>query len=220
MGILQRQIEGRLEYFEVKEGERTSCRIPAFPNMRMDIYVRCPNPVDLNVVMDDGQIMLLESGKIVRWSGRTSAGITAVEIVGDIGFWYLCQKAPLFEFNDGVPLKVEIATTEADVLKVMIEDRLRRYTAAMELNRELTEEEKDYLILDIANGDLEFDEKPDEFGLGYAERLDEYIAKQKGSEDEDGNRGVEAGDGNGAPASAQAVGEGSGQGGSKTPAQG
>lgn len=178
--MLKRFNPEKLQEFQVEEeGKEQSCLIPVEGReaFRLHLEVRSPLSVDVNVVNLDGQTVLLESGKIVRYSGRME-GITAVEIVAKCSFWYSCQKSgSWFELVDPVPMQVELVQTEKDILASMIEDRLRRFKHQMNMDRELSDDEKDDLILDIARGDLEFEEAPDEFGLGYEERLAEFTRR-------------------------------------------
>lgn len=173
-----RKAVSQLVWHDVEEGKESSCLIPvAHPNNGCSIEVRCRKDVAVNAVTVDGQILPLEVGKIVRWSGPTQ-GYTSVEIVADTGFWYRAQvSSRWYEFVDPVPMVVEMTHTQQDVIKSMIEERLRQYTMRMELDRELSDDEKDDLILDIARGDLEFDDEPDQFGLGYEERLAAFHAE-------------------------------------------
>lgn len=176
--MLKRFSASELQYHSV-EGDKKSCLIPLEGAVSVELQVRCEKEVDVNVVTVDGETILLDHGRIVRYSGKLE-GCSAVEIVADTGFYYRCQKSSgWFEKVDPTPAVVTLEVGEKDVLKTMIEERLRRWEIAQEMNRPLTDDEKDELILDIANGDLEFDEKPDEFGLGYEERLAEFVAKQE-----------------------------------------
>lgn len=167
-----------MTYVDVKEREETQCIIPIGGTFKVNLEVRSAEPVLVNVVTASGETVPLDHGMIVRWSGKLE-DCSGVEIVATTGFWYLCQKqGGWFETVDPTPMVVELRQTSADVLRTMIDERLRQYTARMKLERDLTEDEKDELILDIASGDLEFENEPDEFGLGYEERLKEFIAKQ------------------------------------------
>lgn len=177
MGILKRSFDpSKARFQQVKEGEMTSCFLPVEEPMTVQVHVRAPKSVNVFLTTPEGESsVLLASGQSVDWRGRVEAG--GVEIAADTSFWYQCHQSRLFEFIDPVPMKIELQTTEQDILKVMIEERLRQYKHAYEVTRELSEDEKDELILDIARGDLEFEPGPDEFGLGYAERLEEYAAR-------------------------------------------
>lgn len=177
--MLKRFEPSQMIYYPVTEGEKTSCLIPTEGVNKLTVEVRCEREVDLNVVTEDGQTIPLAHGRIVRWSGKLS-GSSAVEIVGDAGFWYQCRKSSRWlEIADPTPMVIELKQTEGDILRSMIDERLQKWKVQQELNRELTEDEKDELILDIANGDLEFEDIPDAFGLGYEERLDEYYKREQ-----------------------------------------
>lgn len=174
--MLNRRLDlSKLVYFHVEEGVESTCMIPMTPEVqKVVIDVRCSRSVRVNVVNTEGETIPMLQQSIVHWSGRVE-NLTAVEIVADTSFWYLCQKqGGWFETVDPTPMVVELVQTKEDVLKNMIEERLRQYAHQMHMDRVLTEDEKDELILDIARGDLEFDETPDEFGLGYEERLAEF----------------------------------------------
>lgn len=180
--MLKRFDLSKMTYFNTVVEGKVQCLIPIPATMKVELEVRSETEVTVNAVTEDGESFPLEIGKIVRWSGLLE-GVSAVEIVAESGFWYLCQKSSgWFEFNDGIPLAIELVQTQNDVLRAMIEERLRAWKASENINRELTEEEKDDVILDIVHGDLEFEEEPDQFGLGYAERLEEFIARQRPAE--------------------------------------
>lgn len=178
--MLSRFNPSNLLFHSVEEGKESECTIPIPQAMRVDIVVRCPKEVCVYWVDQDGVQTLLSTGKDVRYRSRMEAG--GVQIVADTSFWYLCQKSSLFEFVDPVPMKVELVQSQADVLKAMIDERIRQWKHAAAIDRELSDEEVEELVLDIASGDLEFDTPPDEFGLGYEEKLKEFIARQKEKE--------------------------------------
>lgn len=168
--------------FQPLEGERAECLIPVPETGKVEVEIRCEKEVDLSVLTVDGEPILLEHGRIVRWSGKLEAA-SGVQIAADTGFWYRCQLSRgWFDPVDPVPMKVELVTTQTDVLKSLIEERIRQYQHAQQMSRPMTEEEWEETVLDIATGDLEFEAAPDEFGLGYEERLAEFKARQEAAE--------------------------------------
>lgn len=174
--MLKRFEPSKMTYQEVQQGVETSCMIPIGGTYKVNLEVRSPEPVMVNVVTADGEIIPLEHGMIVRWSGKLEE-CSAVEVVASTSFWFLCQKqGGWFETVDPTPIQVELKTTQEDIIRTMIDERLRRYQIEQNLQRDLTEDEKDELVLDIVHGDLEFDDTPDQFGLGYEERLAEFEA--------------------------------------------
>lgn len=176
--MLKRFDLSKMTYFNTEVEGKVQCLIPVPATMKVELEVRSETEVTVNAVTVDGESFPLEIGKIVRWSGLLE-GVSAVEIVAESGFWYVCQKSSgWYEFNDGIPLAIELVQTQNDVLRSMVDDRLRAWKVSQEITRELTEEEKDDVILDIINGDLEFEERPDPFGLGYEERLEQYVKRQ------------------------------------------
>lgn len=170
------------------DGGKVSCLIPVEEKqISLDLSVRCQKDVDLNVVTGDGETILLERGPIVGYRGKLT-DCNAVEIVADTGFWYLCRKScGWFEKVDPTPMVVALEYTEKDAIAAMVDERLKHYLRTQAMEKELSEEEKDNLVLDIAYGDLDFTEGPDQFGLGYEERLAEFnqrIAEQSKTAEE------------------------------------
>lgn len=176
--MLKRFDVNKMTYFNPKkeDGEVVECLIPIPEEMKVELEVRSDVEVTVSVVTGDGEIIPLEVGKIVRWSGRLT-GVSAVQIAASSGFWYSCHKSRWFELVDPTPLQIEMTQTKQDVLRSMIDERLRAWEMKRKLDTPLTEDEKDELVLDIVHGDLEFDEAPDEFGLGYAEKLEEFARR-------------------------------------------
>jgi hypothetical protein len=144
-----------LIWFGVEEGKETSCMVPLEGVNGITVEARCSKDCALNVVTDSGEIMPLDHGRIVRWSGPTT-GYSAVEIVADTGFWYAVQKSSKwYEIPDPTPMAIELTQTKEDIIKSLIDERLRAYTVRMKMEKNLTEDEKDELILDIAHDDFE-----------------------------------------------------------------
>lgn len=176
--MLKRFDLSKMVYQDKNSEGKFECLLPVYQDGRLSVEVRSEEDVLVSLVTGDGEFVPLATGRIVTWSGKVE-NCSAVQIAASTGFWHRCLLSKRwFDIVDPTPMVVEMTITQEDVLRNMIEDRLRRYVTAEKLNRELTEEEKDDLILDLARGDLEFENEPDEFGLGYQERLQEFIAKQ------------------------------------------
>lgn len=173
----------RMTYFSKEQDGVVQCLIPIPEVMKVELEVRCEKDIVVNVVTEDGESIPLVNGKIVRWNGKLE-GVSAVEIVADTGFWYSCRKSRWFEFVDPNPMAIELVQTKDDVLRSMIEERLRAWEVKHHLDRPLSEDEKDELVLDLVRGDLEFDDEPDAFGLGYEERLEEFVQRSTAKQDE------------------------------------
>lgn len=181
----------KMQYHSPKEGE-AECVIPVLSKerCRLTVDVRCLEDVTVSVVLGDGEFLPVATGKIIHWSEKVE-GCSGVQIVANTGFWYHVQRSTgWFETVDPTPHVVALETTSTDVIRSMIDERLRAFKVSMELDRPLTEDEKDEFILDLVNGDLEFVDTPDEFGLGYEERLKEFTervaAKQSEASSEEG----------------------------------
>lgn len=172
--MLKRFDVNKMTYQPKNEEGKFECLIPIYQDGKLNVEVRCEEDVLISLVTGDGEFIPLETGKIVRWSGKVE-NCSAVQIAANTGFWHLCQmQGGWFEKVDPTPMAVEMVVTEQDVIRNMIEERLKQYLVAEKINRPLLDWEEDELILDIARGDLEFENEPDEFGLGYEERLAEF----------------------------------------------
>lgn len=158
-----------------------SCLIPLMPAVLFDLNVRSEKELTISLVTEDGQTIPMETGKIVNMKG-VNRNYQAIEISATDNFWYQCTVRRTDEEVDPTPVQIELHTSSEDILRNLIDERLRRWKHEQQLNRELTEDEKDELILDLAHGDLEFDDSPDQFGLGYEERLAEFNARQEAAE--------------------------------------
>lgn len=180
--MLNRIDPSTLEFHSVKEGEETRCLIPVKEMMKVELIIRSPKPVDVFWINAEGVSFPVTCGVDVNYRGKLDVG--AVEIVGATSFWYRCHQSRWFDLVDPVPMKIELVQTDQDVLKAMIDERLRQYKAAYEIDRELSDDEVDELVLDIASGDLEFEPMPDEFGLGYEERLEQFAKRHAEQKDQ------------------------------------
>lgn len=181
--------QGDFQYFHVEEGVKSSCLIPMEGKDSCDLEVRSQKSVTVNVVTVDGEPFPVADGPIVRWNGRKME-CSGVEIVSDTGFWYACRSATgWFERLDPTPAVVELVHTEKDALVAMIDEAVSRKWRQVNGNAPMSENEWEEMVLDLAEGNLDFDPEPDEFGLGYEERLKEFIAKQSESAEEEETAG-------------------------------
>lgn len=172
---------GSFKEYPVKEGEKTSCLIPLMPGVLFDLSVRCEKETMVGLVTEDGQTIPMEIGKIVKLRG-VNRNYQAIDISTDTTFWYQCLQSRTDEEVDPTPVVIEMQSSDTDIIRAMVDERLRAWKIKNEIERELSDDEKDDLILDIVNGDLEFEDVPDAFGLGYEERLKEFndrIAEQE-----------------------------------------
>lgn len=166
--------------------EKTSHVIPVDGDGKVELEIRSSEDVWLNFVTVDGETVPQEKGSIVRWNGLVQ-GCSGVEIVANTSFWYQCRKSTKWwEIPDPTPMVIELVQTQDDIIRQLIDERLRVWKVQQNIQRDLTEEEKDELTLDIVNGDLEFDDSPDQFGLGYEERLAEFNARHAEQSDPEG----------------------------------
>lgn len=157
-------------------GEKASCLIPLMPGLLFDLNVQCEKEVQVSMVTEDGQTIPMQTGKILKMRG-VNRNFQALEILADTNFFYRALLGRTDEEVDPVPAQVELVTKSTDAIRAMIDERLRAWQVKQEMDRPLTDDEKDELVLDLIHGDLEFEDTPDEFGLGYEERLAEFVQR-------------------------------------------
>lgn len=153
-----------------KDGKR-SCRIViAGSENAVSLEVRCPSPVTLNAVMQDGRSLYLDWGSVVSFSAKM-VGFVEFEVVTEAPFMYRCsQRTRWFETVDPTRLVVDIDESVEKPISDLIREEVLKYVGRQEAAGVLADDISIAEFLDdIENGDLEFEAEPDPFGLGYGE---------------------------------------------------
>lgn len=167
-------------FHQLEKEEMRSCQIEIAGAVNaVSIDVRCPSPVTLNAVMADGRTLYLDWGSVISFSAKM-VGFVAFEVLTDKSFMYRCnQRSRWFEVPDQTKMVVDIDESANKPITDLITEEVRKYIGRAEAAGVLGDDISIAEFLDdVENGDLEFEEEPDPFGLGYEERLAEFKAMQ------------------------------------------
>lgn len=169
---------------EPKKGGKLVYPIKDFQSQHVKIAVRSLNPVTLNGITLDGKTIFLAWGQTLAFTSKM-VGFAALEVVSDgpLSVSY-SQKGKFWEQPDPTKMVVPIEDAADKPIQDLIALHMKRAFAKMEADQLLADDvSAEELYEDFVNGDLEFeDEEPDPFGLGYEERMEEYIANKHQAE--------------------------------------
>lgn len=158
-------------------GERrnTFIELGEFARNHVCAEFRCASPIVVSGVDEDGQTVFLGDGKVVYLDGVFD-GFKALEVNADAPYCYWFRvKGRWFEVPDPVPMAVKVDEPATKPIADLVRQELQKYLARRNMDSELaTDVSVEELLDDLENGDLEFEEEPDPFGLGYEERLQEF----------------------------------------------
>lgn len=148
----------------------------------VDVEVRCPEPVILNLVTKDGETLFLASGTVAGYRGRL-VGAVALEVVCTAPYAIrLDQKKRWFEVVDPEPAVVVVDRPGEKAVEDIVRVELAKYVQKLkDMNAFNEEVEVEELLEDIRAGDLEFEEESmviDNFGLGYTEMEEEILISE------------------------------------------
>lgn len=162
---------------QASEGERRSCIIPIGGLAGVTCEVRCPSSAVLNGITKNGETVCLAVGVVCEFDGRLE-GFSALEVVASEAFAYcIRQKGRWLEIPDPVPVAVAADEPTNKPIADLVRQELQKYLARHEMDTALSSDVSvEELLEDIQSGDLDFEDEPDPFGLGYEERLKEFQA--------------------------------------------
>lgn len=174
-------------YVPAGEGERRNTFIELGQFMRNHVTAefRCASPLVVSGVDEDGQTVFLGDGKIVYLDGVLD-GFVSIEVNADAPYCYWIRaKGRWLEVPDPVPAAVKVDEPANKPIADLVRQELQKYLARRSMDQELaTDVSVEELLDDLENGDLEFEEEPDPFGLGYEERLAEFQEAHRAKEGE------------------------------------
>lgn len=163
---------------EGADGEKRSALLELNDQVTgIDLEVRAVDLV-VNLITTDGETFYLGSGDVVRWSGKVQ-GFAAIEIITQHTFAYQIRaKGRWREVPDPERLVVTGDASLESPIDQRIREELKRYLVKLQVDGLLADDAAvQELMDDIDNGDHEFEQEPDPFGLGYEERLAEWQAQ-------------------------------------------
>lgn len=157
------------EVEEGKEGDVRSCRFVIPAENAITFEVRSSEVVTLNAVTKDGLTLFLDRGSVILFSAKM-VGFAFFEVLCKIEFMYRStMRSRWFEIPDQTRLTVDIDESASKPLADMIREEVLRLYGQEQLNQVMSDMSLEELIDDIQNGDLDFEEEPDPFGLGAVE---------------------------------------------------
>lgn len=136
--------------------------------VQMDI--RCDEEVTLNGITTNGETVFLDRGRVVAFTSRL-VGFSALEIVASKAFAYRSrEKSRWREIPDPTRMVVEPDVDAGKPMSDLVKEELKKYLAKLDANKSLASDvDVEELFDDIEQGDLEFEQEADPFGLGYSE---------------------------------------------------
>lgn len=156
------------------EGEKRSCTMDVQGVSSLELEVRSAADVVVNLITLDGLTLPVQEGKFISVHAKLS-GFAGVEIVASTPFCYRTSGLTLHEEKvDPRSMTVIAEESSSAPMSQMIADEIRKHLQRQEAQRTLTEDEAMELVDDYLQGDLEFEDEPDMFGLGYEERYEEW----------------------------------------------
>lgn len=155
-------------------GEKRSLLMEIEGEAGVEIEVRCGHPVELNAISDTGHSVFLAWGQHCKFAGKL-IGFRAVEVVTDQPFCIRSAvKNKWFEKPDPKRVTVLVDNPADKPVEDLIREALLKQLTALRLDGMFKDDaEVEELIDDLQNGDLDFEEEPDPFGLGAIEEPDD-----------------------------------------------
>lgn len=153
------------------DGEKRSVLIPWDQDVGyIDFECRSENPVTLNAISVAGDTLFLAWGQVVEFKGKL-VGYRSLEIVTDTAFLFRSNfKTKWYEVPDPQRLVVALDESTKKPFQDAIREELAKLATRAEAANLLTDPAAfQALIDDFENGDLEFEEEEDMFGLGSVE---------------------------------------------------
>ena len=151
-----------------EEKEQRNCYIPLNGLTGVSIEVRSASPCTVSAITADGESVFLEAGSVIKFTARLE-GFSAVEIQGTDTFAYRCDANRFDEEVDPRRLVVALDEPASKPIDDLIREGIAKYLGKMKAQGILDDAELEELVDDVYNGDHEFEEEPDPFGLGHVE---------------------------------------------------
>lgn len=181
--------------------EKQSFQFPIEDPAFVDVTVRSVEPVQMCLITKSGDTLALDWGTLLAFASKL-VGFAALEIISSVPFAIrLGMKTKWLEAVDPTRLVIPIQESANKPMQDLLREELQRYAGRLAAEGLLADDVSVAELLDdIENGDLEFDEEPDMFGLGYEERHKEWEERENEAlQDEEGEEDGAA-DGEAAPA--------------------
>lgn len=154
-----------------KDGDQVSS---IFADLRLveflQFEVRAPQGLIVNFIDHNKRTIFYGEGQVVSFDGKIT-GVEAVEVVCDGPFAYRSAgKLRWYETPDPAKVVLNVPLKGQDAMRQMMVQEIRKHFARSETAALFTSDQAMAEFLDdIENGDLEFDQEPDQFGLGFQE---------------------------------------------------
>lgn len=149
------------------QGEQRSVQLPLKnATSGVDISIRCPAWCVVNGITLEGETVPLAAGMMPTYRGKL-IGFGAIEVVTDKDFSYrLLQKTRWFETPDPTPVVAPIDERADKPIEDMIKEGIAKQLHRWKLDNVFADDvEVEELLDDLQNGELEFEEEEDHYGL-------------------------------------------------------
>lgn len=171
------------QLFESKEEGLRSCLLPMEGVNAWTLDIRCPSPVTLNAVMEDGRTLYLDWGCVISFSAKMD-GFAAFEVLSEKPFMFRSTaRTRWYEIPDETKLVVDIDESATKPIADMIKEEVLKMYGREQAASIMSDLSLEELLDDIENGDLDFEEEPDPFGLGHEERMEAFLQRQEEREE-------------------------------------
>lgn len=178
--MLKRYTKSEWAFYTPKgDGEQRSVLVSIDGLLSLDVEIRSSDPVSLQLIAETGETLFLEWGQVLHFHGRCD-GFVALEVVASKPFAYrTVVSSKWLEKPDPTPLTIAVDEAASTPVANLVRDELRKYVGRLEAANALASDvDIEELYDDIEQGDLDFEEEPDPFGLGYEERLEAFHREQ------------------------------------------
>lgn len=159
--------------------EERNCYIPLNGTTGVNLSVRSVAPVQVSAIDTDGQTVFLEAGLIVNLSLRLD-GFSALEIRATEPFAYQCDvPGKWWEIPDPQRLVVAVDEPASKPVDDLIREGIAKHLGKLAAQGILKDAELEELLDDVYNGEHEFEEEEDMFGLGHVEEDPETLKQME-----------------------------------------
>lgn len=151
----------------------------------VNLELRSHAPMEASLIAYTGELLPIASGTHIKYRQKV-VGYVGVDVVTSATFAYRCNfSRRWFEQLDPTPVSVTVDQPANPLVEAMREE-LHKYLRRKELDETFKDDVSvEELLDDLENGDLEFEQEPDPFGLGYEERLAEYEEARRAAQEAD-----------------------------------